>query len=212
MTKSDEDFFEARGFGNDLGLGKKVCLIVVDFVEGFTNESMPMGYNLDKQIQNTNKLIKIVRSSNIPVIFTSISYNNTKLEKDLLWKEKMKGLKTLIAGTNSVGIDPRLDYRKEEDDLIYKKFASAFFGTNLISILNTGNIDTLIVTGCTTSGCVRATVVDAIQYGYRSITVTDAVGDRSQKSHHQSLFDIEQKYGDLSTTEELLEKLSIKVK
>ncbi|WP_400248145.1 isochorismatase family protein [Niallia sp. JL1B1071] len=210
--KSDVEFFEARGFGNDLGLGKNACLIVIDFVEGFTNESMPMGYNLDKQIENTNRLIKAARSSNIPVIFTSISYNNTRLEKDLLWKEKMQGLKTLIAGTNLVRVDPRLDYCKEEDDLIYKKFASAFFGTNLVSILNTGNIDTLIVAGCTTSGCVRATVVDAVQYGYRSITVTDAVGDRSEKSHYQSLFDIEQKYGDLSTTEELLEKLSTKIK
>ena len=88
-----------------------------------------------------------------------------------------------------------------------KKYASCFFGTDLVSRLTARRIDTLIVTGCTTSGCVRASAVDAIQYGFRPVVVREAVGDRSKAAHDQSLFDIQAKYGDVMALDAVLDKL-----
>ena len=109
-------------------------------------------------------------------------------------------------GTDAVKLDPSLHYQAG-DGILVKKYASAFFGTDLFSRLTTNRIDTVIVTGCTTSGCVRATVVDAIQYGFRPIVAEDAVGDRSVPTHVQSLFDMRQKYADVLTCEEVILQL-----
>jgi len=204
--QDDKTFFSARGFGRPLGLGNKCCLLVIDMIEGFTNPDLPMGYDLGEQIEKTNMVIRAAREFGIPIIFTTIAYNDTRLEANNVWMEKMSGLKTLKVGTKAVEIDSRLDYRKS-DDLIEKKYASAFFGTDLVSRLTTMNADTVIVTGCTTSGCVRATVVDAIQYGFRPIVVEDAVGDRSVDSHKQSLFDMAQKYADVTVADKLVRLL-----
>jgi nicotinamidase-related amidase len=210
LSQNDKIFFKERGFGKKLGFGKQACLIVVDMIVGFTDQSMPMGYELSSQIKKINRIIEVSRSINIPIMFTTISYSDSTIEKSNIWSQKMKGLTTLKSGTRAIEVDPRLDFRSS-DDLIIKKYASAFFGSDLITRMNTVNADTLIVTGCTTSGCVRATVVDAVQYGYRPIVVEDAVGDRSENSHNQSIFDMEQKYADVISTKELLESLSLQL-
>lgn len=121
----------------------------------------------------------------------------------------MQGLNTLLAGTEAVEIDSRLDFRKG-DSLISKKYASAFFGTDLVSRLNANDIDSVIIVGCTTCGCIRATAVDALQYGYIPIVVEDAVGDRSLASHSQSLFDLRQKYSDVLSTDDIINAISSK--
>ncbi|MCM3715375.1 isochorismatase family protein [Halalkalibacter oceani] len=203
MSEKDLEFFENRGFGKKLGFGTCLCLIVVDFINGFTDENMPMGSNLDKEIKNTNELIKVARLQSIPVIFTTISYSNSYLDSRNIWRNKMEGLNTLQEGTRAVLVDERLDYQPQ-DDLLVKKYASSFFGTDLVSLLNNAKVDTLLITGCTTSGCVKSTVVDAVQHGFCPIVVKDAVGDRSKASHTQSLFDIEQKYADVMTTSEII--------
>ncbi|XID91875.1 isochorismatase family protein [Paenibacillaceae bacterium WGS1546] len=207
MQQDDTIFFKERGFGKLLGLGERCCIVVVDLIEGFTNPQMPMGYELGEQIGKVNELLREARKRDIPVVFTTIEYNESLLEGSNIWLTKMQGLKTLKAGTKAVAIDSRLDCQPD-DDVMPKKYASAFFGTDLVTRLNTMHADTVIVTGCTTSGCVRATVVDALQYGYRPIVVEDAVGDRSADSHKQSLFDMRQKYADVMTTAELIEALS----
>lgn len=209
QSSKDEVFFKERGFGKLLGFGRKPALIVVDVINGFTDPSMPMGSDLSRQIEKTNELLEVMHESKLPVFFTTIAYEDDDLSDSGIWYQKMEGLKTLRAGTDAVEIDPRLDY-KRGDGVLIKKYASAFFGTDLIARLNAAGIDTVIIVGCTTCGCIRATAVDALQLGYRPIVVEDAVGDRSLASHKQSLFDMQQKYADVLKTAEVIDNLSKK--
>ena len=202
---NDLQNFRERGFGQPLGIGSKPCILVIDVIKGFTDPAMPLGADLSRQIEVINELLDAAHDKNLPVIFTTIAYEET-LEDSGIWREKMGGLKTLKYGTDAVRLDPRLKHKKG-DVILNKKYASAFFGTDLISRLNVNRVDTVIVSGCTTSGCVRATVVDAMQYGYRPIVVKDAVGDRSLASHDQSLFDMEQKYADVLNADEIIARL-----
>jgi GH15 family glucan-1,4-alpha-glucosidase len=124
-----------------------------------------------------------------------------------IWAKKMAGLMTLRAGQPEVEVDPSLG-RLPDEPVISKKYASAFFGTDLLTRLNSTRVDTLLLAGCTTSGCVRATAVDAVQNGLRPMVVGEAVGDRSQAAHEQSLFDLQAKYADVVSTDEVLEYLA----
>jgi len=194
MTKvdfkdSEELFFYERGFGRDIGFGEKPSIVVIDMMNAFTDGKLPLGTNQDCQIAIMRKILSRARKSHIPIFFTVVSYDENDLSDAGLWFRKIKGLATLCAKTNEVIIDRRLG-RKQNEPIITKKYASAFFGTDLISRLNSVRVDTVILMGCTTSGCIRATAVDAIQLGYRPIVVEDAVADRSEQAHKQSLFDL----------------------
>ena len=142
------------------------------------------------------------------MIFSTVIYSDADLKDAGLWGIKMKGSATLKAGTPAVEIDPRLDMRPS-DSLLVKKYASCFFGTDLVPRLTSQRVDTLIITGCTTSGCVRATAVDAVQNGFRPMVVREAVGDRSKASHDQSLFDLNAKYADVVSLDETLQYMRI---
>ena len=141
------------------------------------------------------------------MIFSTVIYNDHDLKDAGLWAIKMKGTLTLKAGTPAVEIDERLDMRPT-DSLLVKKYASCFFGTDLVSRLLVRQVDTLIITGCTTSGCVRASAVDACQIGFRPMVVREAVGERSQAAHEQSLFDLNAKYADVVSLDETLNYLN----
>jgi maleamate amidohydrolase len=202
--KEDEDFFRARGFGVKIGFGERPALIVIDMLKGFTDPAMPLGANLDREIEAQQPLLDVAHQRGIPVIFSTVIYTDADLKDAGLWGIKMKGSLTLKAGTPAVEIDPRLDMRPT-DSLLIKKYASCFFGTDLVPRLMNQRVDTLIITGCTTSGCVRATAVDAVQNGFRPIVVREAVGDRSKPAHEQSLFDLNAKYADVVGLDETLQ-------
>jgi maleamate amidohydrolase len=202
--KDDEEFFKARGFGIKIGFGERPALIVIDMLKGFTDPAMPLGADLDSQIEAQQPLIAVAHERGIPVIFSTVIYEDADFKDAGLWVLKMKGSRSLKAGTPAVEIDPRLDMRPT-DSLLVKKYASCFFGTDLVPRLNSQRIDTLIVTGCTTSGCVRATAVDSLQNGFRPMVVREAVGDRSQAAHDQSLFDLDAKYADVVSVDETLQ-------
>jgi maleamate amidohydrolase len=202
--KADEDFFKQRGFGIKIGFGERPALIVIDIINGFTDASMPLGAPLESQLAAQKPLIEVAHERNIPVIFSTVIYNDHDLKDAGLWAIKMKGTLTLKAGTEAVKIDPRLDMRPT-DSLLVKKYASCFFGTDLVPRLLNQRVDTLIITGCTTSGCVRATAVDAVQNGFRPMVVREAVGDRSAAAHEQSLFDLNAKYADVVGLDETLQ-------
>ena len=140
----------------------------------------------------------------MPVIFSTVMYNDADLKDAGIWVLKQKGALTLKAGSDGVEMDPRLDFR-EADSLLVKKYASCFFGTDLVPRLVSRRVDTLIITGCTTTGCVRATAVDAVQTGLRPMVVREAVGDRSAAAHEQSLFDLNAKYADVVSLDETLQ-------
>jgi nicotinamidase-related amidase len=135
-----------------------------------------------------------------------VTYDEPDIQDAGIWALKQKGARTLTAGSEAVKVDPRLD-RRPADLLLVKKYASCFFGTDLVPRLNARRIDTLILTGCTTSGCVRATAVDAVQNGFRPMVVREAVGDRSVAAHEQSLFDLNAKYADVVSLDETLQYL-----
>ena len=204
--KEDEEFFRQRGFGIKMGFGERPALIVIDMVKGFTDPAMPLGADLDSQIAAQKPLLEVAHERAIPVLFSTVIYEEVDIKDAGIWALKQTGPRTLTAGSEAVKVDPRLGMRPT-DILLVKKYASCFFGTDLVPRLNSRRVDTLIITGCTTSGCVRATAVDAVQNGFRPMVVREAVGDRSVAAHEQSLFDLDAKYADVVSLEETLHYL-----
>lgn len=200
---SDQEFFRQRGFGVPIGFGKQPVLVVVDLTKGFTDAGRPLGSNLDSQLDATNRLLDAAHRKNIPVIFTAVRYDDAQMRDAGIWAIKQKGSASLMASGDGHELDPRL-HNTETDSMLYKKYASCFFGTDLFSRLTTFGADTVILTGTSTSGCVRATAVDACQYGFRPMVVKEAVGDRSVAAHEQSLFDLDAKYADVVSLEKTL--------
>jgi len=196
------DGYRSKGLAGRVGFGRRPAVIVIDFIVGFTDLESPLASALDPQIKATNTLLEIARSRSIPVYFTTTVY-----EPDLtdagLFISKIPSLDILVRGSRWVEVDPRLN-RQPSEPIIEKQYASAFFGTALASTLTANRIDTLIVTGCTTSGCVRATVVDALQHGFRAIVPTECVGDRSSEQHAANLIDMDGKYGDVIELAEII--------
>jgi len=192
----DQTFFADRGFGLTIGFGNAPALIVVDLIHGFTDPNMPLGSDLTTVLDQTNRLIDGCRPGQVPVFFTSVAYDEANLEDAGIWALKQRGAQTLRAGSDAVRLDARL-HARAGDPLLVKKYASCFFGTDLLSRLVARGVDTLLIAGCTTSGCVRATAVDAVQSGIRPMVVRECVGDRSAAAHTQSLFDLQAKYADV---------------
>jgi maleamate amidohydrolase len=207
-TKNTKASFRARGFNGRVGFGLRPAVIVVDLIEAFTNPVSPLAADLRPQLAATRKLLSAARKVKAPIIFTTVEYDPS-LKDAGLFVRKARGLSWLVQGSRWVELDQALKRRRGEL-LIKKKYASAFFGTDLASLLATQGIDTVIVAGCTTSGCVRATVVDALQYGLHAIVPREAVGDRLASAHDASLFDIDMKYGDVVALQEVLNRLQHK--
>jgi maleamate amidohydrolase len=194
------------GFHGTVGFGHRPALIVIDVNRGFTDPTSPLVCDLDDVVAAIRRLLDVARAAGIPVVFTTVSYDETDKQTAAAFIDKIPALLTLEAGTHWVEIDPRIAPRDDEP-VLNKLFASAFFGTALSSFLTANGCDSLIVTGASTSGCVRATVVDAIQHGYRPIVPREAVGDRNPDAHTANLYDIETKYGDVVSVDELIAQL-----
>lgn len=190
-------------FGHRIGFGMRPAVVVVDLICGFTDPTMPLGSALDAEIERTNDVLEAAHAANMPVFFTIVAYDDDDMADAGVWIRKQSGLRTLRAGTAAVELDPRLS-TEPGDRLVTKKFASAFFGTSLVTRLNSLRVDTVVIAGCTTSGCVRASAVDALQYGYRPVVVGDAVGDRWPAAHAQSSFDLDQKYCDVMAADDVV--------
>lgn len=189
--------YERARIGERLGYGERPAVLVVDLQIGFTaTEISPIAGELSAVIDATNRILAAARTIAAPAYFTVIAYDPDCPEDAGLWPKKGPYLRTLELGSDLVKLDPRLE-RRPSDLVLVKKFASAFFGTHLAPTLAAKGVDTVIVTGCTTSGCVRASVVDALSYGLRPIIPLEAVGDRASEPHEASLFDMDAKYGDV---------------
>jgi nicotinamidase-related amidase len=200
-------FFRERGFGLAMGFGAHAAVLVIDIMKAFSDPSLPLGANLDRQIVETNRILDVAHERKAPVFFSLVQYDEPDCADAGIWGQKMTGLYGLTAGSPIVALDERL-HRLPSDAVFVKKYASCFFGTDLASRLQARRIDTLVIAGCTTSGCVRASAVDAIQLGFRPIVAREAVGDRSQPAHDQSLFDIQAKYGDVLSVDDIVAQLA----
>ena len=189
-----------------MGLGRKPALVVIDVNRGFTDPSSPLVCDLDAVVEAIARLLEEARAAGVPVVYTTVAYSEGDKRTAAAFIDKIPALLTLAAGSPWVEIDPRIAPQPEEP-VLNKLFASAFFGTPLASLLAANGCDSLIVTGASTSGCVRATVVDAIQHGYRPVVPREAVGDRNPDAHHANLYDIDTKYGDVVSVEDVIAQL-----
>ncbi|CAN5879797.1 N-carbamoylsarcosine amidohydrolase [soil metagenome] len=195
-----------RGFGGRGGFGRRPALVVIDMTLGFTDPESPLACDLEGPISEIQKLLRAARRAEIPIVFTTVAYRESDKLTAATFIDKVPALLTLEAGTRWAEIDPRIAPR-ETEPVLNKLFASGFFGTGLSSLLTSAGVDTLIITGASTSGCVRATAVDALQYGFRPVIPREAVGDRNEQAHEANLYDVDAKYGDVVSVREALDHL-----
>jgi maleamate amidohydrolase len=201
-AEAREVYAKAR-LGESVTLGSRPAVLVVDFSCGFTDPECTLGADMTEQVEATKRLLDAARAKGLPVIFTTIGFEPS-LKDGGLWLEKAPALGDLQIGGRWVEIDPRLE-PQEGETIVVKKGASAFFGTNLAAILISQRIDSVILCGATTSGCVRATAIDLLQYGFPTLVPRECVGDRAQTPHDANLFDIQAKYADVVSVEEALD-------
>jgi maleamate amidohydrolase len=185
-----------KGLGHRAEPGLRPALVVVDLVRGFTDPASPLACETDGAVAATAALLQRFRPSGWPVVFTTVIYDAAGALAAAQFLDKVPALAQLGPGTPWVEVDPRLAPEPGEP-VISKLFASSFFGTNLATMLTTAGADTVVVTGASTSGCVRATVVDAMQYGYRVVVCEDGVADRAAGAHAASLADMQAKYAEV---------------
>ncbi|QGY80370.1 isochorismatase family protein [Sphingorhabdus lacus] len=199
---SQAEVYERAGFGRSAPRGIRPAVIVVDFSYGFTDTSYPTAADMKAEIAATRRLTDVARERGFPVIYTTIAYQPWEAET-LPWLRKATGMKALKVGTRLVEIDSSTGITAG-DPIIAKHGASAFHGTNLAGLLTAAGVDTVVVTGATTSGCVRATVVDAVQSGFIVLVPRDCCADRASAPHEANLYDIAQKYGDVTSSDDIL--------
>ena len=185
-----------RGFHGRAGFGQRPALLVIDVNVGFTDPASPLVCELEDVVASIRRLLDEFRRAELPVVYTTVSYGEGDKVAAAAFIDKIPALQTLEAGSRWVEIDPRIAPLPTEP-VLNKLFASAFFGTPLASLLASAGCDSVVVTGASTSGCVRATAVDALQHGYRPAVPREAVGDRNPAAHDANLYDIDTKYGDV---------------
>ena len=184
----------------ELGLGEHPALLIVDASCAFTDPRSPLGGDFAAEIEAIQRLMEIAQRCKWPRFFSTIWYESD--DEARVFREKLPALNALVAGRAEVSIDGRLPV-SAGDHVFRKTHASCFFETELNKWLRNADVDSLVIAGFTTSGCVRATAVDALQHGYRAIVVEDAVGDREPAAHRANLYDIEAKYGDVCSLVDL---------
>lgn len=197
------DVYGERGFGGRQGAGRNPALVVIDLNYGFTDPSSPLHCDTDAAVQATARLLEAAREGERAVAFTTIEYDEGAKRVAQAFIAKAPALTMLTPGSRWARIDERIAPREDEPVLV-KLFASAFFGTALQPMLTAGGCDTLVVAGASTSGCVRATVVDGLQHGLSVLVPREAVADRAQSAHDASLLDIDAKYGDVVSLDEAI--------
>ena len=201
----DPEVYHRQGFGSRLGISGRVGLLIVDFVAGFADPAQFGGGNIPAAIRATVTALAGARQRGWPVAHTQIVYSEAAVDTDVFCL-KVPPMRVLTEDAASGQIVPEL--QPIGGELVVRKAApSAFFETNLRSWLTQKAVETLLIAGTSTSGCVRASVVDAMSCGFKPIVLTDCVGDRALAPHEASLFDMQQKYADLMTFVELIESM-----
>jgi len=210
-TLIEEEFDRLRkvyadqGMVKRSGFGRRPAVISVDLVRGFTDPAAPMGLqSFGDVVAPSRAVLDAARSANVPVVLVGSEYDADFRDAGA-WERKVTHA-GIVRGSEWVAFDPGLG-QIATDHVVYKRYASGFFATDLQSRLVNLGVDTVIVTGAATSGCVRATAVDAVQHGFRVSVVRDAVGDRELIPHLASLFDLETKYADVVEAHEAISYL-----
>lgn len=203
---SDDLIENYRGaFDGSLGFGEKPALILVDFVQAYFEESSPLYAGADDALSSALRIRGAARAAGIPVFYTNVVYEEGGGDGGVFYR-KVPALEVFVAG-NPLGNWPEGLQPAKDEVVISKQYPSAFFGTSLADELTKRGIDTLIITGLTTSGCIRATCVDTMSHGLVPIVVADACGDRHAAPHDANLFDMNAKYGDVVNEQTVIDYL-----
>lgn len=199
-----EDYARA-GFRSRLGFGERPAVIVVDVCMAYLDRSSPLYAGVEETVEAAAAVVEAARSAAVPVVFTRVVYQPGGIDGGLFYR-KIPSLRLFDQGS-PYGEFPESLRPTGDEVVVSKQYASAFFGTSLAATLNAWGVDTTVITGLTTSGCVRATALDALQNGFIPVVVREAVGDRDRRPHESNLFDLENKYADVVGIEEVLAHL-----
>jgi maleamate amidohydrolase len=206
VSDNTRNQYRRRGYGTLVGVGKSPAIIVVDFQRSLTeHDRFPLAWNYDAEVEATRQLIEAGREASIPIVFTAIGYESGGMDGGILVR-KIPGLVDFKLDSEWVEIDKRIA-PQSTDYVVVKRMQSAFFGTMLHTYLTVRQVDTVLIAGCTTSGCVRATVTDACSWGFRVMLVPECIGDQAPEPHEQNLFDMQAKNGDLFPLKEAISYL-----
>ena len=194
-------------FDGRIGYGQKPAVLVIDFLNAYTTPGSPLyAPAVVDAVRETVDVLDMARSKGILVVYTRVIYSSHGLDGGIFVK-KVPVLRKMVEGEPLADIVPELP-PAPQDVVVNKQYASVFFGTSIPALLTSQRVDTVILTGCSTSGCVRASAVDGMEYGFRVIVPRECVGDRHEGPHEANLFDINSKYGDVVSKAEVLEYLA----
>jgi maleamate amidohydrolase len=203
-----DDPWVARGYGQGaIEPGERPAVLVVDLQYAFTDPAFPMGGAelVERAVEGTAHLLEAARAAGVPVYQTVVAWREDGSDIGL-WPVKLPRLREVTLDSRWAQVDARV--WDDSDVLLVKKWPSFFHVTPLVSLLAAGQRDTVIVTGCMTSGCVRATTVDAFSYGYRTLVPEDCVGDQGRDAHLANLRDVHRRYAEVTTADEVIEYLA----
>lgn len=195
--------YRNAGFGGRVGWGKKAAVLVIDMAGTWTNPDAMIGSNLEGVTGQIKTVLDAARDAGAPVLFTTMAYDPTYSDVTQVSRLKTPHSSTMLRGEGAADVIPELE-RRPDEALIEKPRASAFLNTNLISVLVDRGVDTVVVVGCSTSGCIRSTCESAVDLGFHALVPQEAVGDRSESAHIANLFDIDQRYADVITVDDVV--------
>lgn len=204
MSDASEATYQDRTYeAEKIGYGDRPGIVVVDFQTAFTDARYPLGGAplIERAVNNTARLLEVARASKIPVATCYTAYSSTE---DMPYWKVAAVREQLIHGHPSTELDARI-YDPDYDVKYCKSGASIFFQTPVVPFLTKQNVDTVIVVGCVTSGCIRASVIDSFQWGYRTIVPEDGVGDHDERPHFDNLRDVGRRYCDVTDTDSVIE-------
>lgn len=200
---SDIRNYSERTYGEiSVGLGRRPGIVVVDFQKGFTESQYPLGGAplIMRSLENTARLLKVARAHGVPIASCYTAYQQ---ELDMPYWKITGVRKEFRIGDPSIELDPRI-HEPDYDVVVRKTGPSIFFQTPVVPYFIKERVDTVIITGCTTSGCIRAAAIDSFQWGFRTIVPEDCVGDHEEQPHRDNLRDISRRYVDISSADELI--------
>jgi nicotinamidase-related amidase len=210
MSETLADNYARGGFGKSLQFGRRPALLVIDFVRAYLVKTSPLYAGVEQARADCEILLRAARGAGIPVLHTNVVYQPGGRDGGVFFR-KVPALKCFEQGAHpelaafAEGLEPI-----DGETVISKQYASAFFGTSLAATLTSMQIDTVLIAGLSTSGCIRASAVDCVQHGFVPVVVREAVGDRAPGPHEANLFDLQAKYAevvDLATVQRYLKSL-----
>ena len=201
-----DDDYKHAGFSGRLGWGVKPAVIVIDVCRAYLDPESSLYAGVEDAVESAARVVAVAREHGVPVVFTRVEFEPGGADGGMFYK-KVGALANFDRGNPMAEFldDPA---PRPGEVVVTKQYASAFFGTSLAATLTSMGIDTVVLTGLSTSGCVRATAVDAVQIGFRPMVVREACGDRAPEPHEANLFDLDAKYADVVPEAEAVSRLS----